>query len=237
MIVYAINGSPRKEWNTNSILSSFLDGAVSGHKSVHTDMIDLYDYNYHGCTECFGCKLRDGKFYGRCAQQDELTELLHLVTQADIIAFGSPIFFANVSGQLRCFMERFLYPYTVFEKDSPRTIAPKKIRTAFLYTMNAAEDVMKRNHYEEHLAPLHASTERVFGFKPSVLYSCFTYQYADYAKYAASMWDAAAKEKWLKSQFPKDCQRAFDLGRTMAASLYQTDQFTGPLGEIRKMYV
>ena len=44
MRIYAVNGSPRKKWNTATILQSALDGAASaGAENVRTEMIHLYD--------------------------------------------------------------------------------------------------------------------------------------------------------------------------------------------------
>ncbi|MDT8441670.1 MAG: flavodoxin family protein, partial [Desulfuromonadales bacterium] len=74
MTIYAINGSPRKNWNTSRMLESALEGARS--KGAATRLIHLYDLDFKGCTSCFGCKLREGKSYGRCAMRDELTPVL-----------------------------------------------------------------------------------------------------------------------------------------------------------------
>lgn len=54
MKVIALNGSPRKKWNTATLLKHALDGAAS--KGAETELIHLYDYNYKGCISCFACK-------------------------------------------------------------------------------------------------------------------------------------------------------------------------------------
>jgi NADPH-dependent FMN reductase len=46
MKVIALNGSPRKKWNTATLLKHALDGAAS--KGTETELIHLYDYNYKG---------------------------------------------------------------------------------------------------------------------------------------------------------------------------------------------
>jgi multimeric flavodoxin WrbA len=51
MKILAINGSPRKNWNTATILNSALEGAIS--VGAQTEMIHLYDFNYKGCISCF----------------------------------------------------------------------------------------------------------------------------------------------------------------------------------------
>ena len=74
MKVIAINGSPRKKWNTATLLEKALEGAAS--EGAETELIHLYDLNFKGCTSCFACKLKDGKSYGKCAMKDELTPVL-----------------------------------------------------------------------------------------------------------------------------------------------------------------
>lgn len=54
MKVLAINGSPRKTWNTATVLTKALEGAAS--QGAQTELIHLYDLNYKGCISCFACK-------------------------------------------------------------------------------------------------------------------------------------------------------------------------------------
>ena len=59
MKAIAINGSPRKEWNTGTLLNKALEGAML--KGAETEIIHLYDYEYKGCISCFSCKTKEGK--------------------------------------------------------------------------------------------------------------------------------------------------------------------------------
>ena len=45
--VIAINGSPRKNWNTAIMLQSALEGAKAN--GAETELINLYDYEFKGC--------------------------------------------------------------------------------------------------------------------------------------------------------------------------------------------
>jgi len=65
MKIIGINGSPRKAWNTAILLNKAMEGAAS--KGAETELIQLYDLNYKGCTSCFACKIKNGKSYGKCA--------------------------------------------------------------------------------------------------------------------------------------------------------------------------
>lgn len=219
MKIFAINGSPRKNWNTAQMLENFLEGASSTAFEIEAETVNLYDLDYKGCCGCGACKLKYGKSYGKCAQHDDISKLLERMADADIIVFGSPIYYAGVTGELRSFLERFLYPFTSFQKIGGRTIAPKNIRTAFIYTMNVTEESAEKLGYRTLLAPLEGTVKRTFGYEPEVINAYFTYQYFDYDKYVSDLWDAEAKAEWHKKQFPADCKTAFELGRKMALSV------------------
>ncbi len=71
MQVIGINGSPRKQWNTATLVAKALEGAAA--QGAETELVHLYDLDFKGCTSCFACKTRGGKSYGRCAMKDGLT--------------------------------------------------------------------------------------------------------------------------------------------------------------------
>ncbi len=105
--IIAINGSPRKNGNTATLLDKALEGAkASGPDDVVTECIDLYDLNYSGCRSCFACKRIGGKSYGKCAVQDDLHAVLEKVLTSDGIIIGSPIYYRNITGGLHSFLER-----------------------------------------------------------------------------------------------------------------------------------
>jgi multimeric flavodoxin WrbA len=83
MKVLAINGSPRKKWNTATLLQNTLDGAASA--GAETELVHLYDLTFTGCTSCFACKLAGGKSYGKCAVQDGLTPVLEEIPDLDAL--------------------------------------------------------------------------------------------------------------------------------------------------------
>jgi multimeric flavodoxin WrbA len=208
MRVLAFNGSPRKQWNTATLLGKALEGAAS--QGAETDLVHLYDLGYTGCTSCFACKTRDGKSHGRCAAQDDLTPVLREVEDADAIILGSPIYFGTVSGMTKSFMERLTFPYLTYT-DPPQSLSPRKIRTAVIYTMNVSEAQMKEYGYEAHVALNERVLRTVFGAS-EWLCSCDTYQFEDYSKMAAPRFDAEKKAKRRAEIFPEDCQKAFALG-------------------------
>ena len=62
MKYYAINASPRKNWNTATILSKVLEGVTMHDENSYTEMINLYNYCYKGCISYFQCKKNQWDF-------------------------------------------------------------------------------------------------------------------------------------------------------------------------------
>lgn len=216
MQIYAINGSPRKKWNTATILENVLEGAAEADNDVLTETVNLYDYDYKGCYSCFQCKRIGGASYGKCAIKDGIQELLQNVLNADIVVFGSPIYFSDITGMMRSFLERLYFPCFVYDKEYS-SLAPKKLFTAFVYTMNVTHEAMEEWHYPNRLMPMEAFAGRVFGHKPRIQYVNNTYQFPDYSKYKNEMFSVEDKERQRKEQFPIDCQKARELGAALVA--------------------
>jgi len=212
MKVYAINGSPRKNKNTATLLQKALDGVKDSlkDKEIETEIINIYDFKYTGCKSCFACKRLGGTSYGKCAIKDDINEILEKLSQADGLIFGSPVYLRNITGQLQSFLERLLFPCLVYDNNYS-SIAPKKMRTAFIYTMNVTEEVMKEKGYLSTFNIMESSLERIFT-KPLVMYSNNTYQFDDYSKYKVECFSEEEKAEHRKKQFPVDCQTAFELG-------------------------
>jgi multimeric flavodoxin WrbA len=215
MEVIAFNGSPRKTWNTATLLQKALEGAAS--KGATTKLIHLYDLDYKGCKSCFGCKTKGGPSYGKCAVKDDLTPILKEVEKADALILGSPIYFWAVSGEMKSFMERLLFPfYRYTTDDNPAaSLFPKIIHTGFIYTMGATEERLKEVGYEKAIALNEIFLRRVFGKSESLL-SIDTCQFDDYSKIDQDRFDPEKKAARRTAQFPQDCQKAFEMGERFA---------------------
>lgn len=213
MHVIAVNGSPRKSWNTATLLQKALDGAAS--VGAQTELIHLYSLNYQGCVSCFACK-RKGSALGRCAMRDDLSEVLEKITRCDVLLLGTPIYFGNITGEMLSFLERLLFSSMTYNTGHRSTFSGK-LSSAFFYTMNVSAEAMERNGYPALFAHYRTLLERLGG--PSeILVSNDTYQFDDYARYEASMFDEAHKAKVRAEQFPVDCRKAFELGARLAGN-------------------
>jgi multimeric flavodoxin WrbA len=212
MKVLAVNGSPRKTWNTATLLKKALKGAAS--RGADTELIHLYDLKFTGCTSCFACKLRGGKSYGKCAVKDGLRPILKQVEAADALILGSPIYFGDVSGEMRSFLERLLFPYFTYT-DPPQSLFPRKIPTAFIYTMNITEELMREWGYQWFFDNHQRLLQIIFGASES-LCSFDTYQFKDYRKVVVERFDPEKKAVRRQEVFPLDCDKALALGRRLA---------------------
>ena len=208
MKIYGVNGSPRKNWNTGQLLIEALRGAAS--KGAETELIHLYDLDYKGCTSCFGCKLKGGKSYGKCAMRDGLTSVLEKLSNADAFLIGSPIYFGTVTGEVRSFMERLFFPYLVYARP-PQTLFNRKLPTAMIYTMNVSEEVVKEYQYPVHFAVHEKYLVRMFG-QAETLCAYETLQFEDYDKVVFDYFDPAERRAKHDKVFPEDCRKAFELG-------------------------
>ncbi len=210
MNILAINGSPRKNKNTATLLNYALEGAKSC--GNQTKLINLYELNYKGCLSCFACKLKGGKNYGKCAVKDDLTPVLETAIKADAIIIGSPIYFHSITSSTRAFLERLLFPYLSYDKNHS-SISPKKIPIGLIYTMN----VDSQQYQALYKAGLKSNSDfliRIFGSCETLIVND-TYQFDDYSKYFAPLFDVKKKEITREFQFPKDCHNAFIMGQNI----------------------
>ncbi len=128
---------------------------------------------------------------------------------------GSPIYFGDVTGEMRSFLERLLFPNLSYSADTgSRSVFPGKIATAFIYTMNAPEDDARNRNYGA-IFSLNRSLLQLFHGESEVLTSTDTYQFDDYSLYEASKFDEAHKARVRAEQFPLDCRKALELGRRL----------------------
>jgi multimeric flavodoxin WrbA len=158
------------------------------------------------------CKLKNNAGIGVCVKNDELSPVLEKVMNCDALLLGSPIYYSDVTGVMRCFIERLLFMNLTYD-DPYRKALGKSIRSAFFFTMNLPKEG------ESYYMPLFESASKPFeylGGSSEYMASFNTYQFDDYSKYAAEIFDISQKEKLRKEQFPLDCEKAFEIGARLA---------------------
>ncbi len=212
--VIIANGSPRKKQNTAKMCESFANGVKeAGGKA---EIINLYDIDFKGCRSCFACKLKEGKNFGRCSYPDGLSPVLDKISTADGLVIASPIYCSDVTGVTRCFIERLTFPFFEYKEGYP-SIAPKKLKTAMIYTMNVSE-ALSNQMYPDMFDKTEFMITTVFE-KPVRIFAYDTYQFSDYDKYVVEVFDKNDKLKHKEEQFPKDLQIAFQRGKDMVNNI------------------
>ncbi len=210
MKTIAINGSPRKDWNTAILLESALRGAaLAGSK---TELINLYDLNFKGCISCFKCKKNGSKNYGKCAVKDGLTPVLRKIEKSDALIMGSPIYIGSVTGEMKSFMERLLFQHLLYSSPSG-TSFKGKLRVSFIYTMGMNKERFENSQLKAHTEGIESTIIRIFGNIETL--HCFdTYQMDDYTNIEYGM-DIDKKWERRNTEFPKDCEKAFEIGKNL----------------------
>ncbi|WP_349670875.1 flavodoxin family protein [Lacrimispora sp.] len=208
MKVLAINGSPRKDKNTATMLKNALEGVAS--QGAEIELIHLYDLNFKGCTSCLACRQTDGKSFSKCAMRDELTPVLEKILDVDAILLGSPIYFTSMSAGMRGFYERAAYPYMPLGYgDSSRF--PKKINIGLILTLGAEEKLIKEMGMDRHFE----LTEKMMGFifgSAELLIAASANIYKDDTKNAAPNDEFDEFTKRSEEMFTNNCMKAFDMG-------------------------
>ncbi|MCB2194527.1 MAG: flavodoxin family protein [Bacteroidetes bacterium] len=95
-----LNGSPRKKGNT-SVLSEYLLNQLSS--NYKTEQIFLYDYSINPCMDCRACKIDELE----CILEDGMSEIYKKIDQADVLIFGSPIYWFGPTAQTKMLIDRF----------------------------------------------------------------------------------------------------------------------------------
>ena len=108
MHALALNGSPRTTGNTAALLRHALDGAAQ--QGAATEFVNLGSLRFEGCRSCFACKRKDGRFVGRCALRDDATPVLERASESDVVLLGSPVYLSSLSGLMKSFFERLVFP-------------------------------------------------------------------------------------------------------------------------------
>ena len=99
MKVLILNGSPRKNGNTRTLLTALAEEAGKNHQ---VELVDLQSQKIAPCLGCDACR----KNGGTCVQKDDAPALLQKVLEADCIIFGSPVYWWGISAQLKLAIDR-----------------------------------------------------------------------------------------------------------------------------------
>lgn len=143
--IVILNGSPRRKGNTSALCNAFARGAEESGNKV-TELF-LNGMNIRGCLGCFGGHSeRDCP----CVQKDDMAKIYPAVKDCDIVVLASPLYYWNMSGQLRTCVDRLF----ALEEGDGNLLRGNNRSCALLMAAEGSgfEDVLAYyNHLAEHL--------------------------------------------------------------------------------------
>lgn len=111
--VLILNGSPRKNGKTASLVKSFKEGAEASGNEVKE--LYLQGMKIGGCLACEGCQ-RTGN---GCVQKDDMGVVYDAFSWCDVVVFASPQYWGTITGQLKIVIDRLyaaLFSHSVQKK-------------------------------------------------------------------------------------------------------------------------
>ncbi len=104
--IVALLGSPRANGNSSAIAGRFMETAKK--YGGETKTYSLNKMKFRGCQACMMCKEK----LDRCALKDDLEPVLDEIRDADVLVLASPVYFADITAQMKMFIDR-TYSYYV----------------------------------------------------------------------------------------------------------------------------
>ena len=209
--IMIIDGGPRKTFNTASMLQKFAEGASSVSNEIEVKTVRLYGLDYKGCMSCMACKIKE-KASNICKFKDALTPVLEEIAEAEGIVLGSPIYFGDVTGQMRSFLERLAFPWLSYNDYS--MTAPKKMPVVLIETMNGKPDANNSQGY----GSMEFCIKAALG-EPEHVVAYNTYQVKNYDRFELGAFSEEAKRQYREEHWEQDLQKAYEAGVRMAESI------------------
>ncbi len=97
--IIGIIGSPRKNGNTAYLVEKALESAKDAGADVES--FHLGTMKIEPCNACDICKMA-----GECPKDDDINEILSKLQKAHGVIIGSPVYFGNVTSQLKMLIDR-----------------------------------------------------------------------------------------------------------------------------------
>lgn len=131
--IIVLNGSPRLDGNTKKLITAFIKGAKeAGHEVTEFHLTKLK------INPCLGC-MQGGKDEAcPCVQRDGMQGIYPQYIEADIMVWASPLYYWQISGQLKCTIDRLFAVAELNQYKNP----PKEVVLLMTADGKAFEDVL-----------------------------------------------------------------------------------------------
>ncbi len=137
MNIVNLLGSPRPKSNSAAMAGMFCDAATQLGGRVET--YNLNSMSFRGCQGCETCK----KEMDKCVLKDDLAPVLEAVRQCDVLVMSTPVYYGDVSSQLKAFIDR-TFSYLVPEywaTDDKSRLTPGKTLVFIVSQGHVREDL------------------------------------------------------------------------------------------------
>jgi len=176
--VLILSTSPRRNSNSEALAEAFARGAAENGHDV--ELITLRGKELRFCQGCFACQKT-----GKCVLRDDMQEIVPKMEQADVLVFATPIYYYEMSGQMK----------TLLDRGNPLFVADYRFRDVY-FLASAAED--------EDFVPERARS----GLEGWI--ECFPK-----ARLAGMVFGGGVTETGEMKNRPEKLQEACDLGRSL----------------------
>ncbi|MBP8640373.1 MAG: flavodoxin family protein [Oscillospiraceae bacterium] len=102
MKILVLNGSPRLNGNTSYALKTIADG-IAENTQHELEFVNVTRLKIGGCVACEGCRHNGGN----CVMKDDSKDVIDKVLAADVLIFGSPVYYFGISSQLKAVLDKF----------------------------------------------------------------------------------------------------------------------------------
>lgn len=102
MKVIGFNGSPRKDGNTAILFNRVFRELEK--ESIETELVQLSAKEIHGCIACYKCL--ENKDQQCTVKSDAANEYIGMMTKAQGIILGSPVYFIDVTPEMKALIDR-----------------------------------------------------------------------------------------------------------------------------------
>lgn len=136
MKVVSLLGSPRKNGNSTQLAETVASALEEKGNRVTRFFLNTLDFK--GCQACYACKQKSET----CIIDDDLAPVLDAVKEADVLIMATPVYWGDVSAQLKTFIDRtysYLTPNFMTEKIKHRL--PKGKKLVFIQSQGAPEEM------------------------------------------------------------------------------------------------
>ena len=103
MKIIGINCSPRKGQTTQKSLEVCLKAIHNEPNDIETAIIELADFDIHGCLGCGYCKKQL-----KCKQKDDFNSLIPVLSDEEVagIIIATPVYLGTMTSQCKAFLDR-----------------------------------------------------------------------------------------------------------------------------------